>query len=94
MLITLLDFENRIRKQGSPISIRNYDNKIINVTKYIIMNLYLFEVINKKTIIVKMQIKIHFTNDLKINMLLDINVFILYKFVLNCASQSAIINSC
>ena len=93
MLIILLDFKNQIRKQGFFISIRNYDNKIINVTKYIIINLYLLEVINKKTIIVKMQIKIHFTNNFKVNMLLDNNVFTLYKFMLNCASQSIIINN-
>ena len=61
--------------------------------KYIIINLYLFEVINKKVVIVKMQMKIHFINNLKINMLLDIDVFILYKFMLNCASQSIIINN-
>ena len=42
--------------------------------------------INKKTIIIKMQIKIHFTNNFKINILLDINIFTLYKFILNCAS--------
>ena len=89
----MLDFENRVRKQGSFISIRDYNNKIINATKYIIMNLYLFEMINKKVVIVKVQIKVHLTNDLKINMLLDIDVFILYKFVLNCASQSIIINN-
>ena len=49
--------------------------------------------INKKIIIVKMQMKIHFTNDFKINMLLDIDVFISHKFMLNCVSQSIIINN-
>ena len=86
MFIILLNFESRICKQKSFISIRNYDNKIINVTKYIIINLYLFEMINKKIIIVKMQIKIYFTNNFKTNMLLDINVFTLYNFMLNCTS--------
>ena len=61
--------------------------------KYIIINLYLLDVINKKVVIVKMQMKIHFMNNLKINMLLDINVFTLYKFILNCALQSIIINN-
>ena len=77
MFIILLDFESRIRKQGFFISIRNYDNKIINVTKYFIINLYLLEIINKKIVTVKIQMKIHFTNNFKINMLLDISVFIL-----------------
>ena len=49
--------------------------------------------VNKKIVIIKVQIKIHFTNNLKINMLFDINVFILYKFVLNCVSQLIIINN-
>ena len=53
MFIILLNFENRIRKQESLISIRDYNNKIINATKYIIINLYLLEVINKKIIIIK-----------------------------------------
>ena len=61
--------------------------------KYIIINLYLLEIINKKVIIIKMQMKIHFTNNLKINMLLNINVFISHKFILNCTSQSIIINN-
>ena len=50
------------------------------------MNLYLLEMINKKIVIVKVQMKIHLTNNFKINMLLNIDVFILYKFMLNCAS--------
>ena len=86
MFVISLDFESRIRKQGFFISIRNYDNKIINATKYIIINLYLFDVINKEVVIVKMQMKIHFMNNFKINMLFNIDVFTLYKFVLNCAS--------
>ena len=49
--------------------------------------------INKKIIIIKVQMKMHFTNNLKINMLFDINVFISHKFVLNYASQSIIINN-
>ena len=84
MFIILLNFENRVHKQEFLISIRNYDNKIINVTKYIIINLYLLKMINKKAVIVKVQIKIYFTNNLKINMLLNIDVFTLYKFMLNC----------
>ena len=93
IFITLSDFESRIRKQESLISIRDYNNKIINATKYIIINLYLSKVINKKAAIAKVQIKIHFTNNFKVNMLFDIDVFTLYKFVLNCASQSIIINN-
>ena len=42
--------------------------------------------INKKVVIIKMQMKVHFTNDLKINMLFDINILISHKFMLNYAS--------
>lgn len=66
-------------------------NKIIYVTKYIIMNLYFLRVLDNKVILMKIQMKIHIINDFKINILIETNVFISHKFLLNCASQFVII---
>ena len=57
---------------------RDYENKIINVTKFIIINLYfsdIFKFDNNLTFI-KIFIKIHFTKNLKVNILFETNIFI------------------
>ena len=38
--------------------------------------------------------KVHFIDNFKIGILFDIDIFIFYKFVLNCAFQFVIINNC
>ena len=59
---------------------RDYENKIINVTKFIVINLYFSDIFESdgNSIFVKIFIKIHFTKNLKINILIETNVFILY----------------
>ena len=60
---------------------RDYENKIINVTKFIIINLYFLKIFeNNSSIFIKILIKMHFIKNLKVNILIDINVFILYNF--------------
>ena len=76
-----------MQKQALSILIYNYENKIINVTKFIVMNLYFsknFE--NNNSIFVEILMKMHFIKNLKINILIDTNSFTLYKFLLNCVS--------
>ena len=72
---------------------RDYENKIINVIKFIIINLYfsnIFEFNNSLTF-VKIFMKIHFIKNLKVNMLFETNVFIFQKFLLKCVFQFVII---
>ena len=64
----------------------DYKNKIINVIEFIIVNLYFSNVfLNNNSTLIKIFIKIHFTKNLKINMLIEINVFISQIFLLKCA---------
>ena len=66
---------------------RNYNNKIINVTKFIVINLYFLKILeNNNLIFIKILIKMHFIENLKINMLININIFMLYKFLLSYTS--------
>lgn len=55
------------------------------------MNLYFSKVFDDKVALIKIQMKIHITNNLKINMLIKTNILTSHKFLLNCASQSVII---
>ena len=63
--------------------------------KYILMNLYFSRIFDsiKKVVFVKMQMKIHLMKNLKINMLIEMNVFTSHKFLLNYVFQSIIINN-
>ena len=65
---------------------RDYENKIINIMKFIVINLYFSKIFkNNNSIFIKILIKMHFIENLKINILIKTNVFILYKYILNCA---------
>lgn len=89
LLTALFNFENRIRKQAFSISIREYDNKIINAMKYIVINLYFLKMLeeikafNKKIALTKVQMKVYLINNFKINMLINTDILILYQFILN-----------
>ena len=50
------------------------------------MNVYFLEIFDniEKVIFIKMYMKIHFIKNFKINILIEMNVFMLYKFLLNC----------
>ena len=68
----LLNLE--IKKLVSFISIREVNNKVINLDKYMIIIIYVIELINnviKKTYLV---IKVYIIKDLKINIFIDINI--------------------
>ena len=88
------DFEAWIRKQASPIPVRGYDNKIINVTEYIALDLYFSGTFRGETALAKVLMKVHLTNDLKANMLIGTDVLTPHKFLLDCVSQVVIIGSC
>ena len=65
---------------------RDYKNKIINVIEFIIVNLYFSNVfLNNNSIFIKIFMKIYLTKNLKINILIEINVFISQKSLLKCA---------
>ena len=71
---------------------RDYKNKIINVTKFVIVNLYFSNILSDdNSTLVKIFMKIHLIKNLKINMLIETDMFISQKFLLKCAFQFVII---
>ena len=60
------------------IRVKGFNNVIYNINKFITIIIYLKgELLNDILIIVKIIIKIHLINNLKINILINNNVFIL-----------------
>ena len=91
---SLPDFEQRIQKQASPIPVRGYGNKITNATEFIVMDLYFPGLLDNDAALARIQAEVHLTDDLKANMLIGTDVLTPHRFVLDCASQTAIIASC
>ena len=94
ILAKLPDFEQRIRKQASPIPVRGYGNKITNATEYIVMDLHFPGMLGDQAVLAKISTEVHLTENLKANMLIGNDVLTPHKFLIDCASQSATIGSC
>ena len=94
LLRTIPDFEQRVQKQASPVPVRGYGNKITYATEYIVIDLYFPGILKDHPALAKVQMEVHLTNDLKANMLIGTDVLTPHKFLLDCASQSAIIGGC
>lgn len=64
----------------------------MNITKFIILNLYFLNIqFNNNKIFIKIFIKMYFIKRLKINMLIEMNIFTFLKIRLNHIIQFAII---
>lgn len=90
------DFKKRVQQRASPVPVRDYNNKVMNAIKFIVLDLYFSEVLSKDELtyaLTKVQIKIHLTKDLKANMLINIDVLISNRFLIDYASQSATISA-
>ena len=96
MLSSLPDFEKRILKQGSPVPVRGYGNKIVPAREYIVMDLYFpgTHGQSQEPVLAKVQMEVHLSDDLKANMLIGTDVLTPHGFRLDCASQKAIIGGC
>ena len=89
-------FSNNIIKQlSSSISMRNIDNIMHHIFYYVVFTLYFDDqLIDKIAIIDKFQIEVHLIDDLKINIFIDNNAFIVQQIKLNLAQQTVQLNSC
>ena len=63
---------------------RDYKNKIINAMKFIIVNLHFSNIFkfNNNLAFIIIFIKVHFTKNLKFNILFETNIFIFQFFLL------------
>ena len=55
---------------------RKVSNKIVQIDKYIIITIYIIDIIFDVTRITSLIIKVHLINNLKINIFIDINTII------------------
>ena len=70
-------FKLKIKKMIFLISIRDVKNKVVNKNKYIIIIVYINNIINDITKTIYFTMKIQFINDFKINILLETNIITL-----------------
>ena len=86
---------NFIKQLSSSISMRNIDNIMHHIFDYALFTLYLDnQLINKIVVIDKFQIEIHLIDDLKINIFIDNDVFIVQQIKLNLAQQIVQLDNC
>ncbi len=90
-----LNFATKIRKLTSLILIRDIENKIHNSNEYILMNNFIKEtLLNDTSAITFFQREFHLMNDLKMKMLIDIDILSSKRIQINLNDRILQINSC
>ena len=89
-------FSNNIIKQlSSSISMRNIENIMHHIFDYVLFTLYFDDqLVDKIVAIDKFQIEIHLIDDLKINIFIDNDVFIVQQVKLNLTQQIVQLDNC
>ena len=87
--------DSTIKQLSSFISMRDIDNIMHHIFDYVVLTLYLDDQLaDKIAIIDKFQIEVHLIDDLKINILIDNDVFTTQQVKLNLAQQTVQLNNC
>ena len=87
--------EIKIRKLIFSILVRNVNEKIIKIDEYVITQLYIDNfIINNKLITICIIAEIYLMNNLKVNLLFNVNVLKSQKIILNFKHNTLIINNC
>ena len=73
--------------------IRKMRNKIVKINEYYIFKIYINEHVNDLTSTTILIIKAYLVNDLKANMLIEINIITLQSLYIDLSKQSLIVNS-
>ena len=76
------------------LSIKEVDNKIIQSIEYVVVSVYFKDKYNNKSIIVEVIMKIHLIDDLKVKLLIDVNIINSEDIILNFLKNRLIIESC
>ena len=92
-------FNLKIKKLILSISIRDINNIMHYIFDYIIINCYFDNYLSNNindqiSIINKFDVEIHLINDLKINLLIDNNVFIAQRVKIDLITQSVQLSNC
>ncbi len=89
------NFATKVRKLAFSISIRDIENKIHNLNEYILMNDFIKETLSNNTSAVAfLQRKVYLMNDLKMKMLIDIDILSSKRIQLNLNARILQIDSC
>ena len=75
--------ELEIKKITFFISIREVSNKIVQTNKYIIIIIYIIDTIFDVTRIASLIIKVHLVDNLKVNILINIDTIISQEIIVN-----------
>lgn len=87
--------KNEIKNLISLISVREIKNKIHHFSDYVLMTAYVKKYLSNNTVVtIRFQREIHLIDDLKIKMLIDINIMSSEKIQLNLSNQTMRIDSC
>lgn len=90
----LLDYQSLVKLIRSFISIRDIDDVIHEFTKYFIITLYIERTLNNKSVLVSITREIHLMNNLKMNMLINIDILVSKRMILNMSHKILFIESC
>ena len=77
----------------SLISLHNIEN-VKSSMKFVTFKLHFSVILNKNLILVQIQIEVHIVNDLKMNLLLNIDNMTLKNIIINLACKQAIFRLC
>ena len=75
------------------IMIRKIETIRYFINKFVILNIYIFELINDKIEMIEIIVKIHLVHNLKIKLLIDIDVLNSEKMNISFCNNFLIINS-
>ena len=78
----------------SNIKIRNIDSKIHNNSEYVILDFYFKKKCHEENVIIYVKTKFHLVNDLKIKILINMNVMNSEQMIFNFDSNSLMISIC
>ena len=85
----------KMQKLKSSLSIRKINDKMIKINDFVVTQLYIDDVdFENKSIIACITIEIHFVDDLKINILVDVDVLTSQHTTLNFERHVFIIDNC
>ena len=85
----------KIQQLTSSLSIREMNDKLIKINDFVMIHLFVIDINDVDEIItIVVFVEVHLIDDLKINMLVDVNVFKSQKMIVNFDHNILIIENC
>ena len=86
--------KNSHQKKKNSIPIREIVNTIIRTDGYVIIKMYVDGIIQKQPVKNSIPMEMHFVNDFKRNLLINNNIFIFQRVIINYGQKTTIVGSC